>query len=542
MSAARLHVGVLSSQLSLDNVVNDQQSYVDEDAVLCRAGFPQGLLYVLRAANLTWAEIGRLPVPYSTAQAGEGAGNGIASSYWRQLRDAGVPFQCLPQGLRDELTPQRHALPSRQQADFDGFVDLRQQARIPQNPANQQLSINYQQRFGSPIRPLGTPSQPATVRRQLGYSNIPSTPQGALPQSVPPATPLGGQAPPSGIIGVEYLQNVPYVMSPGEWTRTRDGLLRNGDCTIFGAFSMEDKHFQQLAVTVKPPASMKEIGGTGSSSHDAWRDVKDYYETLDVWNFFCSVLSGNFRAYIDNNHSISLGVDLLARKLESLPTTRFVGHTPFSIGISRWHAEWVLDKKSLVFAPMSSVALRERIIRPGILAGISADAKLFVRASFPHDDGTWICFTLCIHSWRYTEADTWRALFDLDRKLSSKKLIGAMKSLRDWRCDMERWRDDRRALTGGLELDAGHLQLWVMRIVESCSREVWCPAFRKEMTKDERKGEYIESEDDLWTKLEFEESFISTRGASVNLIEDSPFEHPFLEPDSSNALVMYTGE
>ena len=74
MSAARLHVDVLSQQLSLDNVVNDQQSYVDEDAVLRRAGFPQGLLYVLRAANLTWAEIGRLPVPYSAAQAGEGAG------------------------------------------------------------------------------------------------------------------------------------------------------------------------------------------------------------------------------------------------------------------------------------------------------------------------------------------------------------------------------------------------------------------------------------------------------------------------------------
>ena len=85
---------------------------------------------------------------------------------------------------------------------------------------------------------------------------------------------------------------------------------------------------------IKPPISMKETGTSSASSHEAWRDVKDYYESLDVWNFFCSVLSGNFRAFIDNTHSLSLGADVLARKLESLPATRFVGHTPFSIGLS----------------------------------------------------------------------------------------------------------------------------------------------------------------------------------------------------------------
>ena len=69
---------------------------------------------------------------------------------------------------------------------------------------------------------------------------------------------------------------------------------------------MEDSHFQQLAVTVKPPISMKEIGNGSASSQEAWRDVNDYYGTLDVWIFFCSVLSGNFQAYIDNAHSLSL--------------------------------------------------------------------------------------------------------------------------------------------------------------------------------------------------------------------------------------------
>ena len=91
-----------------------------------------------------------------------------------------------------------------------------------------------------------------------------------------------------------YLQHVNYVMPPGEWHTTRDSLLRNGVCSLFSAFSMEDKHFQQLAVSVKPPISMKDIGTSSASSHEAWRDVKDYFETLDVWNFFCAVLSGCF--------------------------------------------------------------------------------------------------------------------------------------------------------------------------------------------------------------------------------------------------------
>ena len=64
---------------------------------------------------------------------------------------------------------------------------------------------------------------------------------------------------------------------------------------------------------------MKGIVTNTASSHEAWRDVKDYCRTPDVWNLFCLVLSGNFRAYISNAYSLSLGVDILARKLESLP-------------------------------------------------------------------------------------------------------------------------------------------------------------------------------------------------------------------------------
>ena len=66
--------------------------------------------------------------------------------------------------------------------------------------------------------------------------------------------------------------------------------------------------------------------------------------------------------------------------------------------------------------------------------------------------------------------------------------------------------------------------------------------FKKEMAKDERRGMHIDTENDLWVKLEFEESFLKTRGHPANLIEECPIPPPPPEPDPSNALVMYTGE
>ena len=115
-------------------------------------------------------------------------------------------------------------------------------------------------------------------------------------------------------------QYVPkYVMPPAEWHTTQGCLPRNKVHSIFGAFSMEDKHFQQLPVAIKPPASMREIGTRSSSSHDAWRDMKGYFESLDVWNFLCAVLSGNFRTIANNTQSFSLSADTLARTLKLCP-------------------------------------------------------------------------------------------------------------------------------------------------------------------------------------------------------------------------------
>ena len=149
------HVGVLSLRPSLDELINVQQDGVDEDEILRRASYPHSLPYVLRAANMTYAEIGCLLDPYSVAQAGKGPGSGSAASYWWQLRDAGVPPHCLPQSLRNEMSPVHHMQPSRHEADFGNSVMLRhQQSRIPPSPAQQQHAISFQQRFGSPIRPF----------------------------------------------------------------------------------------------------------------------------------------------------------------------------------------------------------------------------------------------------------------------------------------------------------------------------------------------------------------------------------------------------
>ena len=137
-----------------------------------------------------------------------------------------------------------------------------------------------------------------------------------------------------------------------------------------------------------------------SASHAAWRDVKDYFKSLDLWNFFCAVLSGNFRAIMDTTHLLSLSAGSLARKLESLPNTRLVGHMLLSIALSQWHAEFVLDEKTLLPDSMSSVALCDRIVRPAILGGVSQDAKLQYSSVHPFPEmmehGYGLRF-VCIH-------------------------------------------------------------------------------------------------------------------------------------------------
>ena len=92
-------------------------------------------------------------------------------------------------------------------------------------------------------------------------------------------SPFGTQIPNTGPVGVEYLDRVPFVMHSTEWRDVRDYLLRGNVCTVYHGFLIDDKQFQQLATSIKPPAALRDIG-TASFSIKAWRDVREYFEPL----------------------------------------------------------------------------------------------------------------------------------------------------------------------------------------------------------------------------------------------------------------------
>ena len=108
---------------------------------------------------------------------------------------------------------------------------------------------------------------------------------------------------------------------------------------------------------------------------------------------------------------------------------------------------------------------------------------------------------------------------ECDAKLSSKKPRG--EPLRDWRSDLERWREERLSLAHGIDADGGQPQIWMMHILQSCSAEPWHSAFRKEMHKNKRHGIFINDAIDLWLQPEFEEKYQPGGERRVNLLEDS---------------------
>ena len=77
--------------------------------------------------------------------------------------------------------------------------------------------------------------------------------------------------------------------------------------------------------------------------------------------------------------------------------------------------------------------------------------------------------------------------------------------------------------------------MWMMRILESCSAELWYRAFRKEMAKNERYGIFIDAHEDLWLQLEFEEKYQPESERRVNLLEDGS-AHGDSDKDTSRML------
>jgi hypothetical protein len=145
------------------------------------------------------------------------------------------------------------------------------------------------------------------------------------------------------------LGTVDYVIPIANWPRIRDTLLTTNVCNVSTVFSMSDKQFQSMAISVKPPASLREVGMPSFDSV-AWRDVKDYLDSLDVWHLFCAVICGNFRVVLDGHESLSLGAAEVARMLQMAPVMRFVGHSEITAALSRWHDTFVLDEPTLLWS------------------------------------------------------------------------------------------------------------------------------------------------------------------------------------------------
>jgi hypothetical protein len=171
---------------------------------------------------------------------------------------------------------------------------------------------------------------------------------------------------------------------------------------------------------LKVPAALQSVGHA-SFDISTWRDVKEYLVYLDVWNLFCSVLCGAFRVVLENNESLSLGGSEMARLLRDAADARLVGHSDITTSLSRWHASFVLDSPTALWANLSSVALRDRAIRPAIMLAINPGAKSFLRSTFPRDDGLFVTFLTELHSWRFKEENAWRALYALDEKLACQQ-------------------------------------------------------------------------------------------------------------------------
>jgi len=175
---------------------------------------------------------------------------------------------------------------------------------------------------------------------------------------------------------------------------------------------------------------------------------------------FCAVMCGNFRVVLDSTDGMSIGGNEVSMLLKAAPGVKFVGHSELTSAVSRWHASYVLDDKTLLYASLASVVLRDRIIRPAILAAVNAEAKSFLRSTFPRDNGIFPTYIAAMHSWRFKEEDVWSAISVLETNLCSKKPFN--KPMRDWRSDMDSWRLQRRTLAGA-DIDSDKEDLWIMR-------------------------------------------------------------------------------
>ena len=426
---------------------------LEEDRRLRQLGHPQSHIYMFRSADLTYDTIAQLPLPWYDIR------GIIPDEYWSLLQDYGIPSSAFPSRLSQRspsLTAREQELRTYASQASRSFTSHSLGSTQNLAPVAMHNINTFAARFGSPVRRINfavppTPSMsparhsPSTdeLMRRAANAIIPTPPQSGIVRSPGPDTfsarstnfqstqsPMLSISEHEPVSDTHYCDHIEFTMSAPAWHRIRTHLLETRKCSVLQAFAMNDKQFQTAMLSSKIPDSFALVGKREFNT-DAWRDLKEWLESLDVWNFLCAVQAKNFRAILDSHESISIGGNEMARMLQLVPTFQFLGHSEFTSGITDWHAAHVLDSPALLCASLSSVVLRDRALRPVILQKINNDAKAFVRSTFVRNDGLFITYIAALHSWRYKEADVWTRLFKLNESLAGKKPRGI--PLRDWR-------------------------------------------------------------------------------------------------------------
>ena len=99
------------------------------------------------------------------------------------------------------------------------------------------------------------------------------------------STPLGGQSNPVPCSDTAFCDHIEFAVSASTWCRVRTQLLDTNTCLVLNAFAISDKQFQTALLASSFPDSLYNVGKK-DFSQDAWRDVKEFFEALDVWNFY----------------------------------------------------------------------------------------------------------------------------------------------------------------------------------------------------------------------------------------------------------------
>lgn len=501
----------------------EQLASLAEDDLLRNRGHPQQHIYAFRSAGLTYDTMTHLPLPWYDYR-------GIVhDEYWQTLQEYGVPTAAFPASA-SQHTARNHTAREQELRSFASQVTRfsaspAHQPSGPMSTATAAHPASFEARFGSPVRRINfaAPPTPATPgSSSLGTASLMSiarraAPGSSLPSAPSPASGVGStpNQPPSD---TSFCDHIDFVVDPTSWQRIRSGLVSSSQCLVLSAFALTDKQFQSALPASRVPESIRSVG-TKDFDLDAWRDLKEWFEALDVWNLYCALHCTTFRAILDNHESISMGGNEMARALRQVPTFKFLGHSELTTGLTQWHAQHVLGTPTLLFASLASVVLRDRAIRPLVLAKINPAAKQYIRSTFVHDTGFFATHIAALHSWRFKTEDVWSALFELNKSLASKK--PAAMPIRDWHLRLDRWRVQRRALAK-TDIDSDNDHIWMMRCLESLSGEAWYRQFRKTMASDERNGIFITSVDMMWDKVEDEETWLENMSRShVNAISDA---------------------